>query len=222
VAGGPGLTPKWIHKTLPVQIGKTGYLFQTLSLFDVWTLWPHLAPLKAALERGKPLDFQDHVVAILEILNPVLAERLKDPGDQIQKDFNPTHVDLLLNWYEREHDWSRIAALVAKTTAVEAEAAGTDPEEAHQTFVLICAAAARHCNMPMTDFIRQRFEFCADQILALHHATEQAREEAEEGKAHSWREATMKLAATFGTKPIAKPESEQPPWMREMSKIRVM
>ncbi len=218
---GPGRDPAWFHRTIKIQIGKTEYLFQTLSLFDVWTIWPYLAPMKSALERGKPLDFSDHIVKVLEVLNPVLAERLKDPGDETQKAFNSTHVDLLINWYEREHDWSRILALVSKTTAIEAEAAGADPEEAHQTFVLVCASAARHCNMAMTDFIRQRFEFCADQIMALHHVAKRAQAEAEEGKAASWREATMKIAATFGVKPVAVPSDKQPEWMRVLNNHRV-
>lgn len=212
--------PNWFHQTIKVSIGGVEYVFQTLSLFDVWTIWPYLAPMKTALERGKPLDLSDHIIAVLEILNPVLAARLKDPKDEIRSQFNSSHVDLLINFYERQ-DWSRILALVAKTTAIEAEAAGTDPDEAHQTFVLICSAAARHSNMSLTDFIRQRFEFAADQIIALHHQAERAREEADDGRAHSWREATMKLAATFGTKPIATPEDKQPEWMRAMNKVRV-
>jgi hypothetical protein len=218
---GPGVNPRWLHKTIKVLIGKTEYVFQTLSLFDVWTVWPHLAPIKSALERGKPLDFSDHVLEVLDILNPVLAARMKDPEDETSRQFSTTHVDLLINFYEREHDWQRIVALVAKTTAIEAEASGTDPEEAHQTFVLICAAAARHCNMPMTDFIRQRFEFCADTIMNLRHASEKAQEEAEDGKAETWREATMKVAATFGVKPEAVPESNQPEWMRALNRHRV-
>lgn len=217
---GPGSRPTWFHQTIRVQIGKTEYVFQTLSLFDVWTIWPHLAPLKRSLERGKPLDFSDHLIAILELLNPVLAARLKDPEDEIKRDFNSTHIDLLLNFYERQ-DWQRILALVSKTTAAGAEESGTDPEEAHQTFVLVCAAAARHCNMDMLEFIKCRFEFCADQIMALHHSAEKAREEADDGRAGSWREATMKLAATFGVKPEVTPEAQQPEWMRAMSRVKV-
>lgn len=218
---GPGRNPDWFHQTIKVQIGKTEYVFQTLSLFDVWMLWPHLAPIKRALERGKPLDFTDHVVAILELLNPVLAAQLKDPQDEIQREFNSGHVDLLINFYERQ-DWGRIVALTAKTTAAGAEEAGTDPEEAHQTFVLLCSAAARHCNMAMTDFVRQRFEFCADQLIALHHSAEKAREEADDGRASDWSGVTAKLARAFGgAKPEVIPEDKQPEWMRALNKVRV-
>src|SRR6185369_3843418 len=91
-----GTEARWLHKTITVQIGKTPYLFRSLSLFDVWQTWGHLAPIKRALERGKPLDFHDHVVAVREILNPVLAARLQDPQDEILRDFNSGHVDLLI------------------------------------------------------------------------------------------------------------------------------
>ena len=217
---GPGRNPDWFHQTIKVQIGKIEYVFQTLSLFDVWMLWPHLAPIKRALERGKPLDFTDHVIAILELLNPVLAARLNDPEDEIKRDFNSSHIDLLINFYERQ-DWGRIVALTAKTTAVEAEESGADPDEAHQTFVLLCSAAARHCNMAMTDFVKQRFEFCADQLIALHHSAEKAREDADDGRPRSWREATMRFAAAFGVKPVFVPEDKQPEFMRVLNKHRV-
>jgi Tat protein secretion system quality control protein TatD with DNase activity len=197
------------------------FVFQTLSLFDVWSTWPHLAPMKAAIERGKPLDFHDHVIAVLKILNPVLAARLQDPDDPIVHQFKSEHVDLLLNYYEREHDWSRIATLVSKTTEAGAIEAGTDPNEAHQTFVNICSAAARHCGMDMLEFIKQRFEFCADQFILLHHLSLKAREEAEDSRAENWRDVTSKLAATFGVKPTPVPEAQQPEWMRALNKVRV-
>lgn len=218
---GPGRNPDWFHQTIKVQIGKIEYVFQTLSLFDVWMLWPHLAPIKSALERGKPLDFTDHVIAILELLNPVLATRLKDPEDEIKREFNSTHVDLLINFYERQ-SWDRIVALTARTTAAGAEEAGSDPEEAHQAFVLLCAAAARHCNMPMTDFVRQRFEFCADALIALHHSADKAREESDDDRASNWRDVGNKFAATFGVKPVAIAEDAKPAWMKVLDRVKVV
>jgi hypothetical protein len=231
---GPGVNPGWLHQTLTLRIGGVEYGFQTLSLFDVWSCWPYLAPIqkagpllreaKEAISAGRPLDplvatgvleVSAHVVKVLEIIQPALAadeERLKE--------LTPEHFTELLEFYGKQ-DWSRILALVSKTTAAGAEDSGADPEEAHAIFVGLCAETARFANMDMLTFLKSRFEYAADMIVALRHASEQAREEVDDGRAGSWREATMKLAATFGVKPEAIAEDKKPGWMKALDQVRV-
>jgi hypothetical protein len=184
---GPGNNPNWFHRELRLEIGKVPYIFRTLSLFDVWAVWPHLAPIHEAIVRGRPLDFSDRLLKVLEIIQPVLAA-----DDERIRELTPVHIDTLINFYDRQ-DWSRIKALVEKTTAAGAEAQGADPEEAHNRFIVICQATARYCNMAMTDFLQTRFEFAADQMLALH---QQAKSQS--GAAESWDEFGLKAMLNFG------------------------
>jgi hypothetical protein len=281
---GPGVNPLWFHQTLKLSIGGVDYGFQTLSIFDVWTIWPHLAPIKEASpsllaardamragrlfigftqglgagivqlfraiklgiegeysaaiaaakgigpafdaamisarltdeEKAKVLGLSGHIVKILEIIQPALAadeERLKE--------MTPEHFTALFQFYTQQ-DWSRILVLVERTNEVGESADETEPTKAHYIFMELCKEAARQCGMPVLDFVRSRFEFCADQIVALHHAAEKALEESEDGRASNWKDATLNLAATFGVKPEAIAEDKKPAWMKVLDRVKVV
>lgn len=218
--GGPGSDPKWLHEELVLKIGEHGYTFRTLSLYDVFKLWPNLHAVKAAAIAGRPLTLLDHAKKILEWIAPALVANKSDC-----KAFTQEYANILLDWFRRVHDWSRIATLGGETTKSEGDGDDKTEEEKHQIFFAVVAAGAGRAGMGVAEFVQQRFELCADAIQSayatIRDAAEKAGEEVGDGRAHSWREATMGLAATFGVKPEAVSESAQPEFMRALNKVRV-
>ncbi len=150
---------------------KVWYRFKTLSLYDVWALWPHILPLMRALDQ--PLLWVDHLHEMLKVLNPTLAA--------VPEHFaliRPAHVDFLLDFYRRQ-DWARIRELggFLSEDAPEAEKRAAEREEvprveADRRFMVICTAAARSVDMSPLEFMQERFEFCADVIVNLRSALE--------------------------------------------------
>ncbi len=211
--------PKWLHETLTLKIGEHAYSFRTLSLYDVWRLWPDLYAVKEMSLRGRPLSMIEHAKKILEWIAPVLVANEADC-----KAFTQDHANILLDWYRRQ-DWGRMQTLGGETTKTDGDGDEKTREEKHQVFFAVVAAGARHAGMGVTEFVQQRFELCADAIQSayatMRDAAEKAGEEVGDGRSHSWREATMKLAATFGVKPEAISESAKPEWMKFLDHVKV-
>lgn len=201
----PGLRADWIHKRLPLRIGKRKFQFRTFSLYDVWILWPHLAALAQSLDKGRPLTWARHLQAALKHLAP---ELLADE-ETFEKTWTPTHLDALIEFYREEHDWSRLQALGESATGTPLrEADPIAPQEAQRNFYLVCMAAANAASMSVIEFVEQRFEFCADTIMQLH----QTMKEQEKGLGPGQFAAVM--GALLPTEKIGK--GEKPAWIREI------
>jgi len=198
-----GPRPEWRHKELVLPIGNGRYRFRTLSLYDVWTLWPVLASAFEALKVHRPITFSGLVAEALEHLCPDLKK-----APDLEK-LTTTHLDALGEFYMGQ-DWARIKALGDRSGDAETRA---DPEAAataRQNFYAVCLAGAQAANMSVMDFVEQRFEFCADAIMAMRDALE--RRNAAEGKLSNGEF----LAVMAGTVPVVKYEEgeEKPGWMK--------
>lgn len=209
--------PKWEHETVVLKIGEHDYTFTSLSLYSVWKLWPSLHAVKDMALRGRPLAMMEHAKEILNWIAPLLMANEADC-----KAFTQDHANVLIDFYRMKHDWARMATLGRQTTKTEGDGDEKTEEEKHQVFVAVIAAGAQYAGMDMAEFVQRRFEFCADSIQGAYASLRRAEsEEADDGRSHSWREATMKLAATFGAKPEFVPEEKQPDWMKAMSRVKV-
>jgi hypothetical protein len=207
--------PKWFHEEIRVPLGTppVPFVFRTLSLADVWGIWPYLLPIKRAMEREKPLDLSDGIEAVLRVINPVLV----NDADAMRA-FTPAHTNLLINFYERQ-DWTRIEELMAVGSSADVRERGGSEDDAlraDQRFVLICNQTAKGCGMGMHEFVAQRFEFCADQILTARAAVEAA-ETAE--RSASWEETIANIQLKVG-KGKRLPLADQPAWMRALNEHR--
>lgn len=225
--------PNWLHRSLQLEL-KDGlvYEFRTFSLYDVWRLWPHFRPMVGAIKNGKPIEWMNHLGAVLGIVNAkriasrgwrgwwtrVRAHFGRDRGllDDVNL-FRPAHVDALLEFYVTQQDWRRIQRLGDYTTqdpeafATEiTEREAIEPGDANRRFMAICMAAAKMVGMSTADFMESRFEFCADAIITLRKTYE---ERATEGKL---KEKTF-FSLLDGLMPTQKVDPENKPgWMQEM------
>jgi hypothetical protein len=202
----PVKDPKWAHQTLVLKIGEHEYSFRTLSFYDVWTLWPHIFAVKEMLARGRPLTMMAHLKEIMTWVAPVLAA-----NDADCKEFHEIHANLVMDFY-RSQDWARMETLGRNTTDSGAEE-GLTKEEAHQRFIAVCATAAQYAGMDVGTFVQQRFEFCADQIIAANRAISSTQER---DRPESWGEVVAKLAVQMrGAVRTIDPE-KKPDWMKAM------
>jgi hypothetical protein len=206
------LRPDWLHDHLRLELAKdVVYQFRTLSLYDVWALWPHLLPLKEAIEKGRPMAWAEHLAELVRVLNPTLA----DVPEHVAL-IRAAHVDYLLEFYLRQ-DWPRIGMLggfispedrkAAKETMEREPVGGTDTD---RRFMAICTAAAHSVSMSPLEFMQERFEFCADVIVNYRTALE---EEKTRGK--------MSHDQFFGLMGNVLPrarvvDESKPAWMREV------
>jgi hypothetical protein len=164
------ISPSWIHRTTILDIGGKEFTFRTMSLYDVWQVWPHVKPMMEAIGDGlkdgepiRPLSADFHAKEMLKVLCPALAY-----SDAAMKGFKPVHFNALKEFYE-EHDWGRIVALGQNAESASGEEAeGPQDLTASQRFLILCKAAASFVDMSVIDFVEQRFEFCADALMALH------------------------------------------------------
>ena len=122
-----------------LEIGTTKYRFRTLSLYDVWCLWPSLLPMHEALKHGKPLAFAKHYEGALEHLCPGLTK-----SDDFKEGWKTFHNDALIEFYEAQ-DWIRIKILLDSLgEKKEGPAApGIDAEKGERNFFTIVSAAQR-------------------------------------------------------------------------------
>ncbi len=183
------------------------YEFRTLSLYDVWALWPHLLPITKMLEEGRPLAWTEHLTEILNVLNPVLA---KVPEHVVL--FRPAHVDFLMEFYTRQ-DWGRIRQMggfAAGQDLTEAEREQTSGTDTDRRFMIVCTAAAKSVEMSPLEFMQERFEFCADVIVNLRVAME---EEASRGKIPTEKFFGM-MASVLPRVQVS--DEMKPAWMREI------
>lgn len=185
------VNPAWFHDTLTLKIGQGEYTFRTLSLYDVWELWPHLVELQKMTLAGRPLSAVEHAIAVLAYLAPSLVAH-----DEDCKAVTQDHANLLLDFY-RHQDWERMATLGRQTTntteAAEGAPAGMKP---HDVFVAVCMAGAKNASMPVTDFVQQRFEFCADHIIVAYRSMGGGG--ADEAPAQTWKTFWAKAFDTLG------------------------
>jgi len=197
----PGARPDWIHRELTIEIGGQPYLFRTLSLYDVWCLWPHLAPIAESIKAGHPLQLAEHLAEILRVLNPVLAN-----SADIISQVKPVHVNLLIEFYRREHDWKRIKQLGDRSAAGKPEP--VDAEQAENNFFLICRGASHFSNMSVQEFVSCRFEFCADAIMALSRIME------EQDKGLTIGQFVQVMGGLLPTQKVT--EDTRPAWVKEL------
>ena len=201
------LRPDWLHDTLRLELAKNvWYEFRTLSLYDVWALWPHLLPFKQSLEQGRPIEWAGHLQEILNVLNPTLA---KTPEHMVL--IRPAHVDFLIDFYTRQ-DWSRIGELGNRLSGGGGsdEREKTSGTETDRRFIRICTMAAQSVSMTPLEFMQDRFEFCADVIVNLRAAME---EEATRGKIPNDKFFGLMSAVV----PNVRVDAEtKPAWMREI------
>lgn len=158
----------WVHRRYVLRVAGRPFIFRTMSLYDVYELWPHVGPFWEAKRRGKPNALGYRIERMMEVLNPTL---LRD--EEAMKAFTPGHIDELIEFYETQ-DWQRMRELGSTETVDEEEPGEEQPEELRRRFMLLCAAGARFAGMPITEFVEQRFEFCADCLATLSRAKEDA------------------------------------------------
>jgi hypothetical protein len=185
--GTPGSNPAWFHEKLTLKIGRHEYAFRTFSFYDVWTLYPHLASFKALMAAGRMLSAVEEAKIILQRVAPVLAARDADCA-AFAKD--QAAINLLFDFYRRQ-DWTRMDVLGKETTGPKADDALLDP---HYVFLAAVSLAAKYCGMDSATFVEQRFEFCADQIVACKKVMDQA----EPPVAKSWGDVYDKMSLQLG------------------------
>jgi hypothetical protein len=200
-----GRDPKWIHQTLVLKVAGLDYSFRTLSLYDVWMLWPHLYAVKEMILRGRPLAMMDHAQEIVKWINPSLAQ--SEP--EICRQFVEMHANVLLDFYRRQ-DWNRMQDFGKETAKTEDPEDQQTEEEKHQVFVAVCAAAAQYCSMDVEKFVQQRFEFCADQIMATDKSMTPKK------RATSWTSVLSEVAASMAGSNVKIDPENKPGWMKAM------
>jgi hypothetical protein len=203
--GAVGRDPKWVHQTLVLKVSGKDYSFRTFSLYDVWVLWPHLYAVKEMILRGRPLTMMDHAHEIVRWISPNLA--LASP--EICEKFVEMHANLLLDFYRRQ-DWSRMQDFGKETAKTEDPDDTQTEKEKHQIFVAVCAAAAQYCGMDVEKFVQQRFEFCADQIMATDKAM------APKGRTTTWAGVLSEVAASMAGSNVKIDPQNKPGWMKAM------
>lgn len=168
-----GAKPEWRHKELVLPIGEGQYRFRTLSLYDVWCLWPTFASAHESILAHHPIQYSQSFLEALEHLCPGLTK---------SKDFlqlKSAHIDALAEFFVAQ-DWKRIKVMGDSVgdNSKEPSLPQTEGEasEGQKTFYVICLAGARAANMSVTEFVEQRFEFCADAIMALREDMARVRE----------------------------------------------
>jgi hypothetical protein len=177
IAQRAGLRADWVHEHLRLELGKNiWYRFKTLSLYDVWKGWPHLLAFAREFnlipgpKPGPIAVMQEHLPELLRLLNPTLAQRPEHFGL-----ISPSAVSLLIDFY-RKQDWARIrilgGTLESGQTAPGAEREPVDEGDADRRFLAIVMAASKAAEMSVTEFLQERFEFCADVIINLREAIE--------------------------------------------------
>jgi hypothetical protein len=182
------------------------YSFRTLSFYDVWELWPHIMPLLKKLDR--PLEWIEHIQAVLAILNPTLAST-----PEHMELVRPVHVTILIDFYRRQ-DWPRIGVLGGYLASADSRATvertPSPKDETDRRFMAICIGAARSVDMSPLEFMQERFEFCADVIINLREAME---EEARRGKIPMDKFVGLMQAVMPGVRVT---DENKPAWMREV------
>ncbi len=165
------MKPEWQHKVLTLPVGSGKYLFRTLSLYDVWCLWPTFKVIHDEIKAHHPIAFSTAIVEAIEYLCPGFTKT-----DDYKK-FSSVHVDALIEFYGAQ-DWGRIRRLGERLPDKSAPAPEqpVDVNEAQQNFFLICLGGARAANIGVPEFMQQRFEFCADSIMAMREELKVARE----------------------------------------------
>jgi hypothetical protein len=196
--------PKWLTETLSLKIGAGTYEFKSLSLYSVWVLWPHLRAVKAALLAGRPLTMMKHATEILKWICPALVANEADC-----KEFQEIHANLALDFY-RSQDFARMETFGESTTKADAVADEQTEEEKHQTFVAVCAAAAQYAGMDVGAFVQQRFEFCADQIIAAHKSLTTSGKPA----TSSWTAVLAEVSASMAGANVKIDPEKKPDWMK--------
>lgn len=187
---------------MTVDVGGSPFVFRTLSLYDVWCLWPHIAPLAEAMKKGRPIQFAENLIDVLRVLNPVLVST-----PDWAKKITPLHVNLLIEFYRREHDWKRIEQLGERSPASKSEP--LEAAEAENNFFVICLGAARFANMDVKEFVDCRFEFCADAIAALHRTLE-----AQQPSGMNVDQFVNVMSAVLPTERVT--AETKPEWMKEL------
>lgn len=165
--------PEWLHRELVLPVGEGKYRFRTLSLYDVYTLWPTFAAMARSLEARRPIQLSQEVEKALEHLCPGLT------ATEDFKAWGQIHLDGLVEFYQKQ-DWARIKTLGEKTHPDDAspkEATREQLKGAERNFYLLCAAGARMAGMSIIEFVQQRFEFCADALIAMRDRLEEERRE---------------------------------------------
>lgn len=185
--GVPGSNPAWFHETLTVKVNGREYAFRTFSFYDVWTLYPHLAAFKGLMAAGRVMSAIDVSKTILRRVAPVLASSDSD-CEALARDERT--INLLFDFYRRQ-DWARMDVLGTETTGPKADDAPLDP---HYVFLAAVSLAAKYCGMDSATFVEQRFEFCADQIVACKKALDQA----EPPVAKNWKDVYDKISLQLG------------------------
>jgi hypothetical protein len=198
--------PDWKHRELILRIGKGDYHFRTLSLYDVWSIWPHIVPIREAVERGKPLEFARRFSALLEHICPGLTT-----SSDFEK-WTQVHLDALLEFYSMQ-DWARIQALAENLGSGEPppDKKPDDDMSNESRFFLICMAAARATGMSVPEFVENRFEFCADAFMGLKKSLRADMDKSSGSAADFFRTAASILPAD-----ILSPDDERPDWIKDI------
>jgi hypothetical protein len=207
---GLAFRPEWRHVDFVLSIGDGKYTFRSLSLYDVWCLWPHITPVSQALEKGLPIQFAQHFLEALEHLCPGLTTT-----EDFEKKWTFVHFNALIEFYMKQ-DWARIVAL---RDSASGEPLATDKGEitSEGIFFTICMAAARMSNMSVVEFVEQRFEYCADAFVTLHAQVMEAKDKENEGKLNPG----QLLAVAQGMFPTddRREETEKPAWIQDIERM---
>lgn len=207
----PGGNPEWFHRTLKIELAKNvWYEFRTLSLYDVWAIWPHVKPAMKALQDHEPIAFARYFLEILKVIQPTLVA-----VDEHFEMLRSAHVDALVEFYKRQ-DWRSILALggyLDQDGAAEIPDA-PDREEvdgatANQRFFAICCQAAKMASTSVKEFMDERFEYGVTAILVLKRAFD------DQGTGDRM-PASKFFALMDAVLPHQKVGAEKPAWMLEI------
>lgn len=197
-------SPEWLHRTVSIEIGKNHWQFRTLSMYDVWKLWPYFSRVAEAVTLKRPVTYAQETMKILDHVCMGFTQ------SEDFKKLKPVHVTALIEFYSAQ-DWAKIKTLGEATNPKDkAEADAMDAEQADYNFYKLCSIGAAAASMSVVEFVDQRFEFCVD---ALNSARKQIRD--------AQKDVTMSNAIGFAalvnsTPAIKVDEESKPGWMKEI------
>lgn len=210
-----GGNPEWFHRTLKLELAKdVWYEFRTLSLYDVYVIWPSVKPAMKALQDHQPITFARYFLEILKVIQPTLAA-----VDEHVELLRSSHTHALVEFYKAQ-DWMSIVRLGGyleqdggdAQIAEDPDREVVDRDTAHQRFLAICCQAAKMANTPVQEFMKERFEYGVTVILVL----KQAFDDRERAETSDRMPAAKFFELMDAVLPHQKVGAEKPAWMLEI------
>lgn len=155
---------EWKHENLRLKLGRSYYLFRTLSFLEAVQIEPLIGPILELVKDGnKGEEFARQAIRVLKVICPTI---LNEPDDL--KELGQVQVQELWKFYSAQ-DWSRLHGLRAlRGGGDDQEDSGEEGHDRQTTFYLLCAAGAAQERCSGMEFMDLRFERAADCFMAMH------------------------------------------------------